>query len=165
MPDVLDIWKQDWGAEMISALQEEVIRHVMRRRDALVVMPRGDDRALCFQVPSMLMNGLVLVVSPRCRERMVDRKVLYIRPERLTKALKWLHGRDVGLFVVDEAQCLCSWRQDYERSYECLGLLRRKFPWAPILALTDVSDDLTQNYLFSQLWLKGWTVFEEGREG
>ena len=35
-----------------------------------------------------LMNGLVLVVSPRCRERMVDRKVLYIRPERLTKALK-----------------------------------------------------------------------------
>lgn len=136
MPDVLDIWKQDWGAEMTSALQEEVIRHVMRRRDALVV-------------------------SPRCRERMVDRKVLYIRPERLTKALKWLHGREVGLFVVDEAQCLCSWRQDYERSYESLGLLRRKFPWAPIPALTDVSDDLTQNYLFSQLWLPGWAVFEE----
>lgn len=117
MPDVLDIWKQDWGAEM---------------------------------------------VSPRCRERMVDRKVLYFRPERLTKALKWLHGREVGLFVVDEAQCLCLWRQDYERSYESLGLLRRKFPWTPILALTDVSDNLTQNYLFSQLWLKGWAVFEGG---
>ena len=42
MPDVLDIWKQDWGAEMISALQEEVIRHVMRRRDAPEGCAGGD---------------------------------------------------------------------------------------------------------------------------
>lgn len=51
-----------------------------------------------------------------------------------------------GTLCGGEAQCLCLWRQDYERSYESLGLLRRMFSWTPILALTDVSDNLTQNY-------------------
>lgn len=51
MLDVLNIWKREYGPGAMSPVQEEVIRHIMRGRDALVVMPRGEDRELCFQVP------------------------------------------------------------------------------------------------------------------
>lgn len=161
MLDVLSIWKQEAGEDVMSAFQEEVIRHVMRRKDALVVMPGGEDRELCYQVPAMLMRGLVLVISPRCRERMVNGKLFYIRAERLQRAMEWLRDRDVGLFVVDEAQCMGEWRRDYVRAYADLGQLRRLFPDVPILALTAVSDNVMRNYLISQLWLRDGAVFEE----
>lgn len=161
MLDVLNIWKQEAGAEVMSPFQEEVIRHVMRRRDAVVVMPRGEDRALCFQVPAMLMKGLVVVISPRCRERMVNRKLFYVRPKRLGRALEWLQGREVGLFVVDEAQCMGEWRKDYVREYAGLGCLRRLFPGVPIVAMTAEPGNMMRNFLSSQLWLRGWAVFED----
>lgn len=62
MPDVLDIWKQDWGAEMTSALQEEVIRHVMRRRDAPVVSPRCRDRIKALTTLN-IMKAIWMILS------------------------------------------------------------------------------------------------------
>ena len=159
MLDVLNIWKRDWGPEMMSPFQEEVIRHIMRGRDALVVMPRGEDRDLCFQVPAMLMNGWKVVISPRFRERM-EGQTLYVRPERLSRALEWLNGRDLGLFVVDEAQCMEPWREDYRRAYDGLGEVRRRYPWVPFVAFTGARDQWTRDYVFSQLWLKGWACFK-----
>ena len=44
MLDVLNIWKREYGPGAMTPVQEEVIRHIMRGRDALVVMPRGKDR-------------------------------------------------------------------------------------------------------------------------
>ena len=57
MLDVLDIWKREYGPDAMTPVQEEVIRHILRGRDALVVMPAGEDRSLCFQVPVLLMSG------------------------------------------------------------------------------------------------------------
>ncbi len=44
--------------------QEAVVRHVASGRDALVVMPTGAGKSLCFQLPGLARPGLVLVVSP-----------------------------------------------------------------------------------------------------
>lgn len=44
--------------------QAEVIHAVMSGRDALAVMPTGAGKSLCYQIPSVLLDGLVLVVSP-----------------------------------------------------------------------------------------------------
>ena len=44
--------------------QEEVIRAVLARRDALAVMPTGQGKSLCYQLPATLLPGLTLVVSP-----------------------------------------------------------------------------------------------------
>jgi ATP-dependent DNA helicase RecQ len=44
--------------------QEEVIRTVLARRDALAVMPTGLGKSLCYQLPATLLPGLTLVVSP-----------------------------------------------------------------------------------------------------
>lgn len=131
MLDVLSIWKQEAGEDVMSAFQEEVIRHVMRRKDALVVMPGGEDRELCYQVPAMLMRGLVLVISPRCRERMVNGKLFYIRAERLQRAMEWLRDRDVGLFVVDEAQLYGGVAEGLCASLCGFGAVASAFPGRP----------------------------------
>ena len=159
MLDVLTIWKREYGPGAMTPVQEEVIRHIMRGRDALVVMPRGEDRELCFQVPALLMRGWKVVVSPRLRERREGR-TLYVRPERLPRALAWLRGREVGLFVVDEAQCMEPWREDYRRAYDGLGEVRRHYPWVPFVAFTGARDQWTKDYVFTQLWLRGWACFE-----
>lgn len=40
-------------------------------------------------------------------------------------------------------------------------ILRRRFPWVPIVALSADSDDLLRHNAFSQLWLRDWAVFED----
>lgn len=44
--------------------QAEVIRAVLARRDALAVMPTGQGKSLCYQLPATLLPGMTLVVSP-----------------------------------------------------------------------------------------------------
>jgi ATP-dependent DNA helicase RecQ len=44
--------------------QEEVIRAVLARRDVLAVMPTGQGKSLCYQLPATLLPGLTVVVSP-----------------------------------------------------------------------------------------------------
>ena len=44
--------------------QEAAIRAVLGGHDVLVVMPTGSGKSLCFQLPAMLTDGTVLVVSP-----------------------------------------------------------------------------------------------------
>ncbi|MDK2741385.1 MAG: ATP-dependent DNA helicase [Nitrospira sp. BO4] len=44
--------------------QEEVIREVLAGRDAMAVMPTGQGKSLCYQLPATLLPGLTLVISP-----------------------------------------------------------------------------------------------------
>jgi ATP-dependent DNA helicase RecQ len=53
-----------WGYENFRPPQGEVIRSLLSQRDALVVMPTGGGKSICFQLPALLQTGLTLVVSP-----------------------------------------------------------------------------------------------------
>jgi ATP-dependent DNA helicase RecQ len=44
--------------------QEEVVRAVLAGQDALVVMPTGGGKSLCYQLPALMMDGITVVVSP-----------------------------------------------------------------------------------------------------
>jgi ATP-dependent DNA helicase RecQ len=62
--DPLDILRTVWGFPAFRGLQEEVVRHVLAGGDALVVMPTGGGKSLCYQVPALCRDGLAIVVSP-----------------------------------------------------------------------------------------------------
>jgi ATP-dependent DNA helicase RecQ len=53
-----------FGYQQFKPLQREVIRNVLDKRDTLAVMPTGGGKSLCYQIPSLLLPGLTVVVSP-----------------------------------------------------------------------------------------------------
>ncbi len=53
-----------WGYSSFRGLQGPVVEHVAAGGDALVLMPTGAGKSLCFQIPALLRPGLGVVVSP-----------------------------------------------------------------------------------------------------
>jgi ATP-dependent DNA helicase RecQ len=53
-----------WGYKNFRYPQAEVIKSILTGNDALVVMPTGGGKSICFQLPSLLQTGLTIVVSP-----------------------------------------------------------------------------------------------------
>ncbi len=60
----LEVLRSVFGYESFRGLQRDVIDCVLARRDALVLMPTGGGKSLCYQVPALLMPGTAVVVSP-----------------------------------------------------------------------------------------------------
>lgn len=59
-----EILQTIFGYDSFRGSQEEIIRHVIENQDALVIMPTGGGKSLCYQVPALAKEGLCLVVSP-----------------------------------------------------------------------------------------------------
>jgi ATP-dependent DNA helicase RecQ len=59
-----EILKTVFGYDTFRPLQGKIINHVLDKKDALVVMPTGGGKSLCYQIPGMIFNGLTIVVSP-----------------------------------------------------------------------------------------------------
>ena len=59
-----DILRKYWGYEDFRPLQEDIIESVLAGRDTLGLLPTGGGKSLTFQVPSMLLDGLTVVVTP-----------------------------------------------------------------------------------------------------
>lgn len=53
-----------FGYKEFRGKQAEVIEHILAGENALVVMPTGAGKSLCFQVPALMQDGLAIVISP-----------------------------------------------------------------------------------------------------
>jgi ATP-dependent DNA helicase RecQ len=78
--------------------------------------------------------------------------LLYLSPERVQKEgfQKWIQGRKIALFAVDEAHCVSQWGHDFREEYAELQVLKALRPDVPVLALTasatpTVLDDIAKN--------------------
>src|SRR6476620_4426767 len=63
-PDLLHQLRHRFGFETFRHGQREVMDAVLAKRDVLAVMPTGQGKSLCFQLPATLTPGLTIVVSP-----------------------------------------------------------------------------------------------------
>ena len=64
MQQYLSILKQYWGYDEFRPLQADIIRSIAAGKDTLGLMPTGGGKSLTFQVPTMAMEGLCVVVTP-----------------------------------------------------------------------------------------------------
>jgi len=62
--DPTDSLRKHFGFEEFREGQQEVISTILSGNDAMVVMPTGSGKSLCYQLPALMMDGATLVVSP-----------------------------------------------------------------------------------------------------
>ncbi|HBZ37901.1 MAG TPA: DNA helicase RecQ [Balneola sp.] len=58
------ILKETFGYEDFRLQQEQAINQVLHKKDALVIMPTGGGKSICYQIPAMMFDGLTIVISP-----------------------------------------------------------------------------------------------------
>jgi ATP-dependent DNA helicase RecQ len=63
-PTPLELLHQVFGFDAFRGPQAEIVDHVTGGGDALVLMPTGGGKSLCYQVPALLRDGTAIVVSP-----------------------------------------------------------------------------------------------------
>ena len=62
--NVTEVLKENFGFDKFKGDQEAVIKNLLAGNDAFVLMPTGGGKSLCYQLPSLVMEGTAIVISP-----------------------------------------------------------------------------------------------------
>jgi len=59
-----EILQKYWGYSAFRTPQLDIINSVLEKKDCVVLLPTGGGKSICFQVPTLLLNGVCIVISP-----------------------------------------------------------------------------------------------------
>jgi len=198
MTQALDVLHSVFGYTSFRPPQADIIATLIDGGDALVLMPTGGGKSLCYQIPALVRAGCGVVISPliALMQDQVDAlrqlgvraaflnstltlqevrdieaallrgelDLLYMAPERLKleRTLELLQQASIALFAIDEAHCVSQWGHDFRADYLELGVLHRRFPATPRIALTATADVRTRQEISMRLELDGARHFIAG---
>lgn len=100
----LELVRRVFGFESLRPLQAQAIEAGLAGRDALVVLPTGGGKSLCFQVPALMRSGLTVVVSPLIslmQDQVMGLRELGVGAAMLTSAQEASERRAVEASIQD----------------------------------------------------------------
>lgn len=93
-----------FGFDSFLGLQSQVIDHVVSGGDAVVLMPTGGGKSLCYQIPALCREGVGLVISPLIalmRDQVESLKQIGVKASVLNSTLSAVEARDVEQRLLD----------------------------------------------------------------
>lgn len=93
-----EVLKSIFGFESYRGEQGDIIRHVVEGGDALVLMPTGGGKSLCYQIPAIVRPGVAIVVSPLIalmRDQVESLKQLGVKAAVLNSSLSFADAKMV----------------------------------------------------------------------
>ena len=171
-----------FGYREFRGTQEAVINTLVGGDDALVLMPTGGGKSLCYQIPALVREGTGVVISPLIalmQDQVNALEELGVRAGFLNSSLTpqevWqteaalqrgeldlLHNTQIALFAIDEAHCVAQWGHDFRADYLRLDVLQQVFPHVPRIALTATADVRTRQEIIARLGLNDAQQFISG---
>jgi ATP-dependent DNA helicase RecQ len=124
--DALRVLKDVFGHAAFRGAQGEIVEHLAEGGDALVLMPTGGGKSLCFQVPALLRAGTAVVVSPLIalmQDQVAALTQLGVRAAFLNSTLTLDQVRDVERGLLDGSLDLLYVAPERLNTPRCLDLL------------------------------------------
>jgi len=166
--------KEKFGFNEFKPIQEKAIQEILHKKDLLVVLPTGSGKSLIYQLPTMMMDGVSIVISPlialmqdqvsSLRVNGINAKmisssntqkenVLYVAPERFVNEyfLQNLKRVKINFFVIDEAHCVSEWGHEFRDDYRKLQYLKEWFKDTPVTAFTATATKTVQSDILKTL--------------
>ena len=135
-PAPLDLLRRVFGHQAFHGAQREIIEHVVEGGDALVLMPTGGGKSLCYQLPALLRPGTAVVVSPLIalmQDQVAALAQLGVRAEFLNSSLDAATARAVERALLAGELDLLYVAPERLTTQRCLDLLDQ----APIALVRD----------------------------
>lgn len=124
----LSILQRVFGYERFRGQQQAIVEHVIGGGDALVLMPTGGGKSLCYQIPAMVRRGTGVVVSPLIalmQDQVSALQELGVRAAYLNSSQTWEQARDVERRFLAGQLDLLYVAPERLLTERCLALLER----------------------------------------
>jgi len=157
--------KNVYGFNTFRGKQQHIINDLLTKKNVFAILPTGGGKSLLYQFPATFTDKITIVISPlislmndQCKylnsknimavclnsesfvnvSSYINYKIIYTTPEFIMSRLQAFNTikSHIGLFAIDEAHCVSQWSHDFRPSYQGLGIIKKKFPDIPLLAVT-----------------------------
>lgn len=116
-----------FGYETFRGQQADIIDHLMAGGDAMVLMPTGGGKSLCYQIPALLRSGMGVVISPLIalmQDQVVALQQLGVKAQALHSAMDWQTQQHVEQQAMNGELQLLYVSPERLLSSRCLDMLK-----------------------------------------